>query len=180
VNVFVLCTGRCGSTTFAKACAHLNNYTASHESRCSLLGKERLDYPLNHIEVDNRLSWLLGRLDQSYGNNAFYVHLHRDKRAVVQSFTRRYEHGIIRAYRGDGIAMGLSSNIDPVLVCEDYYDTVESNIDLFLRDKTRKMHFNLESWREDFPIFYERVSARGDIAKCMTEFKVMHNSSLVF
>ena len=35
-NVFVLCTGRCGSTTFTQACQHIQNYTASHESKISV------------------------------------------------------------------------------------------------------------------------------------------------
>ena len=74
-NVFVLCTGRCGSTTFVQACQHIENYTASHESKISLLGDQRLEYSQNHIEVDNRLSWFLGSLDKKYGDNAFYVHL---------------------------------------------------------------------------------------------------------
>lgn len=64
-NVFVLCTGRCGSTTlFAQACQHIENYTASHESKIFLLGDKRLEYSQNHIEVDNRLSWFLGSLEK--------------------------------------------------------------------------------------------------------------------
>lgn len=78
MNVFVLSTGRCGSTTFVKACEHITNFSAAHESRTGLLGAARLDYAGNHIEADNRLSWLLGRLDRTYGNAAFYVHLRRD------------------------------------------------------------------------------------------------------
>lgn len=52
MNVFVLCTGRCGSMTFAEACSHAVNYTTGHES-----GRHRrydLKYPADHIEVDNR------------------------------------------------------------------------------------------------------------------------------
>ncbi|GGA66833.1 hypothetical protein GCM10011521_01190 [Arenimonas soli] len=33
MNVFVLCTGRCGSVSFARASAYLTNYTAGQESR---------------------------------------------------------------------------------------------------------------------------------------------------
>lgn len=60
MNVFVLTTGRSGSTTFYKACRHISNYTCGHESNWSLIGKERLNYPENHIEVDNHLVWMLG------------------------------------------------------------------------------------------------------------------------
>src|SRR5438132_14275765 len=113
MNVFVLCTGRCGSQTFIKACSHLSNYSSAHESRMPLLGPERLRYPINHIEADNRLSWLLGRLDKAYADEAFYVHLIRDEEAVAASFVRRYDSGIMQAYRDPGILMGLSKHADP-------------------------------------------------------------------
>ena len=64
MNVFILSTGRSGSQTFARACAHVSNYTSAHESRSGLLGDAHFDYPDNHIESDNRLSWMLGRLDR--------------------------------------------------------------------------------------------------------------------
>ncbi len=86
MNVFVLCTGRCGSSTFIEACHHIANYTSAHESRSSLLGAERLAYPAQHIEADNRLSWLLGRLDAAYGDSAFYVHLQRNHPDTAASF----------------------------------------------------------------------------------------------
>ena len=79
MNIFILNTGRCGSTTFIRACQHISNFTATHESRSGLIGEERLNYPDNHIEADNRLSWFLGRLDRKYGDNAFYLHMSRDR-----------------------------------------------------------------------------------------------------
>ena len=85
MNIFVLNTGRCGSTTFIKACQHIQNFTASHESRSVFTGNQRLAYPRNHIEADNRLSWFLGKLDQEYGDNAVYVHLLRDRAATARS-----------------------------------------------------------------------------------------------
>ena len=84
LNVFVLCTGRCGSVTFARACRFIDNYTAGHETAHGY----NLEYPDRHIEVDNRLSWFLGRLDERYPD-AYYVHLLRRREDVVQSFARR-------------------------------------------------------------------------------------------
>ena len=85
MNVFVLSTGRCGSTTFIKACSHITNYSSAHESLSTRTGKQRLNYPENHIEADNRLSWLLGRLDNTYGDDAFYVHLNRNIEDTIAS-----------------------------------------------------------------------------------------------
>ena len=89
MNVFVLCTGRCGSHTFIESCNHISNYTAGHETRSRFLGKERLNFALNHIEADNRLAWFLGRLDTTYRENVFYVHLSRNKNQTIKSFSVR-------------------------------------------------------------------------------------------
>jgi hypothetical protein len=88
MNLFVLWTRRCGSVTFDKACGHITNYSSGHEMRTGMIGKERLLYTQNHIEADNRLSWFLGKLDKSYGNDAFYVHLRRNDLGTAQSFTK--------------------------------------------------------------------------------------------
>ena len=177
MNVFVLCTGRCGSLTFAKACSHIDNFSSAHESRSSHIGASRFDYPKNHIEVDNRLSWVLGRLDETYGDDAFYVHLKRVEKKVATSFTRRYKSGIIRAYRGSGIIMGLPEETDPMSVSVDYCRTVNTNISLFLKDKSKQMLFNIESYKKDFPVFWERINAMGNFDAAISEFKIHHNAS---
>ncbi|TDY03750.1 hypothetical protein [Thiohalophilus thiocyanatoxydans] len=177
MNVFILNTGRCGSTTFIKACNHITNFSSAHESRISALGSERLNYPKNHIEADNRLSWLLGRLDRIYGDNAIYVHLKRNNNDTAQSFTKRYSYGIIKAYRGDGILMWLPEDSDPMAVSLDYCDTVNSNIDLFLKDKTHKMDMNLESIEQDFIAFWKLIGAEGDMNAALAEFGTRHNAS---
>ena len=87
-NVFVLCTGRCGSTTFVRACQHIENFTAGHESRAKLLGSDRVSYPKKHIEADNRLTWFLPRLTSNIDpDTTLFVHLTRSQSEVVKSFT---------------------------------------------------------------------------------------------
>lgn len=177
MNIFVLNTGRCGSTTFIKACRHIKNYTCAHESRTAMLGEDRLNYPENHIEADNRLSWLLGRLDKSYGDNAFYVHLKRNREGTAQSFTRRYASGIIKAYRGDGILMDLPEDAEPMDVSADYCDTVNSNIALFLKDKTKKIEVSLENIEKDFKVFWDSIGAEGEINDALSELRTSYNAS---
>lgn len=180
MNVFVLCTGRCGSTTFYRACSHITNFTAAHESRVTLLGPERLAYPANHIEVDNRLSWLLGRLDRTYGDSAFYVHLTRDREAVAESFMRRYEKGIIKAYR-DGILMRESRRKlpapKPLDLCFDYIDSVTANIEYFLNDKSNKMSLALERASDEFRSFWDSIGAEGDFSAALKEWNILHNAT---
>ncbi|MGB3694077.1 MAG: hypothetical protein WBG70_11615 [Spirulinaceae cyanobacterium] len=181
MNIFVLNTGRCGSTTFIEACKHISNFSSAHESRSKLLGEDRLNYPNNHIEADNRLSWVLGRLDKVYGNDAVYIHLKRDDNATARSFVKRFSKGIIKSYK-DGVLMGsldqdAPSNDAPMSVALDYCDTVNSNIELFLKDKTQKMNFSLENSQEDFPKFWQLIGAEGNLEAALAEFSTCYNAS---
>jgi hypothetical protein len=176
MNIFILNSGRCGSTTFIKACEHITNFSAEHESRSGLLGDAHFDYPENHIEADNRLSWFLGRLDRHYGNRAFYVHLRRNDNDTAHSFAKRYSKGIIKAYRKKILA-GLSGKSDPIDVCLDYCETVNSNIMLFLKDKTQKMEFDLGTATQDFIKFWEVIGAEGDLELAVSEFGKHYNAS---
>ncbi len=177
MNVFVLNSGRCGSLTWFQACRHITNYSAGHESRTHLVGEKRLAYPPNHIEADNRLSWLLGRLDDAYGDNAFYVHLQRERPATARSFARRRDFGILRAY-GEGILFGSDPETNPMALALDYLETVEANIRLFLRDKSKVMEARLESLEADFRRFWEAIGAEGNLEAALQELKVRHNASV--
>ena len=176
MNIFILNSGRCGSTTFIKACQHITNYSALHESRCGMIGEERLNYPNNHIEADNRLSWFLGRLDQKYGDDAFYVHLSRDKEAAAESFTRRAEFGIMQAYR-NGILLELEGTPKAHEIALDYLDTIEANIECFLKDKHNKMVCKLEDAQQGFASFWQGIAAQGDLSAALGEWQRHYNAS---
>ena len=177
MNVFILCTGRCGSKTFSKACGEIKNYTVGFESRTQLLGYERLNYTDNHIEIDNRLSWFLGRLDEKYGDDAVYVHLKRKATEVSESYVRRYNQGIMKAYRGKGILLGVDKDVDPILIATDYCYTINSNIELFLKDKKTKIVFNIEQAKKQFPVFCNMITADVDIDNALKHFDKRYNES---
>jgi hypothetical protein len=176
MNIFILNTGRCGSTTFIKACQHITNYTSAHESLLTETGSLRFNYPANHIEADNRLSWLLGRLDTAYGDNAFYVHLKRNVDDTAMSFSRRIDFGILKAYE-QGILMHQQHLIPPQDIAHDYIETVESNIRLFLKDKSRKMDVSLETIKTDFSEFWDKINAQGNLAEALKEWRTHYNAS---
>ena len=176
MNIFILSTGRCGSTSFIKASQHIDNYSAAHESRSTCIGQDRLDYPSNHIEADNRLSWFLGKIDKKYGDQAFYVHLTRDTSQTVASFSKRENFGIMQAYK-EGILLGGDKAQTTNEIALDYIETVESNKVTFQKHKSNKMKFNFESAKEDFQQFWERIGAEGDFEKALLEWDVMHNAS---
>jgi hypothetical protein len=174
VNVFVLCTGRCGSHTFIKACSHITNFTAGHEARVQECGPARLAYPENHIEADNRLSWFLGRLDERYGS-ARYVHLTRDPEATARSLAQywSWQGSMATAYRNAVLRMTDASRLD---ACRDQVATINANIRLFLKDK-EWMPFRLEHAREDWPRFWEWIGAEGDYAAALAEWATRHNAT---
>ena len=176
MNVFILNSGRCGSTTFIKACQHISNYSAAHESLLNRTGAARLDYPANHIEADNRLSWLLGRLDKRYGDDAFYVHLKRKPQDTASSFAKRIDFGILKAYE-QGVLMHDTHRLPASEIASDYIETVNDNIELFLKDKTHKMLISLETVQTDFTDFWQRIGAQGDHDAALSEWHINYNAS---
>jgi len=177
MNIFILSTGRCGSVTFIKACAHIQNFTSAHESNKGILGCKRLDYPDDHIESDNRLSWFLGRLEQKYGDSAFYVPLKRDQMETAISYSKRFTaEFIIHAY-SRGVYVGLPNNTNDLEICLDYCNTVNANIEAFLQNKRNKMIFTLENAREDFQVFWKLIGAKGELSAAIAEWDITYNDS---
>ena len=176
MNVFILNSGRCGSSTFIKACQHITNYSSAHESLSSKTGALRFNYPLDHIEADNRLSWLLGRLDNKYADEAFYVHLARNNINVTASFSKRINFGILKAYE-QGILMHEQHLLPAKDIAEDYIETVESNIKLFLKDKSKKINVSVETAKTDFTEFWDSIGAEGNLKKALKEWDTKHNAS---
>lgn len=180
MRVFVLSTGRCGSTTLATALSHTTNFTCAHESRSSR-AQNRLDYPDNHIEVDNRLSWFLGPLYRHYPKD-FYVWLRRDREAVVRSYMKRFgtRAGIMPAF-----AQGIIQGSRPVsetykrTATELYVDTVEDNIATFLScTGVRQTHVDMDyNPQNDLEGLWKAIGAEGDLDTALTELTRKYNAS---
>lgn len=174
MRVFVLCTGRCGSLTFAKACQQMSNFTAGHESGAGLY---TLVYPEQHIEVDNRLAWMLGPLALKYPN-AIYVWLRRQRADVIESFTRRFVdsgimHGFCRIVQR-GPAQKLAREMYPILA-EQYVDTVEANIATFLQDRIY-FEIYIEEPFNQFIRFWVTIGAEGDLAQAKKILRERYNA----
>lgn len=181
MRVFVLSTGRCGSTTFERACSHSTNYTAGHETRVRYLFERRFDYPDQHIESDNRLSWFLGGLGERFADDdTFYVHLTRKRVQVARSYANRFysgfHSGMMPAF-SQGILMRPRWKPEQyVKVARFYVDTVNANIAEFLRHRPHTMEFPLERAAELFPTFWQRIGAEGDLDAALAEFRIRHNA----
>lgn len=182
MRVFVLSTGRCGSTTFERACRHLTNFTTGHETRSRRIGDERFEYPDQHIESDHRLSWFLGRLGMTFSTDeTLYVHLRRNPDEVAESFVARWDSkfraNMIRAF-GNGIVQRnkLWDESDRLEVARFYVQTVNDNVAAFLAGQANTMDFRLEEASHDFPRFLQRIGAEGDLAASLAEWQVNHNA----
>jgi len=193
MRAFVLSTGRAGSTGFAKACSHATNYTAGHETRRDRIA-DRLDYPDQHIESDNRLCWFLGPLASRFPD-AFYVHLTRNRDAVIRSFLERTLEGRAsdlaegwRRARGhyrpritDSFNHGILQITGPLTESERreaaglLVDTMNANVSEFLRDKPH-MVIDISEAAELVGEFWQHIGAEGDIAGALSELSRRHNA----
>jgi len=166
--------------SFSKACGHIRNFSSAHESRARLI-EGRLDYPDQHIEADNRLSWFLGSLDRCYGDDAWYVRLSRNKEDTAQSFNRRWhlKGTIMHAFVENILLTPLSAlrAQKRKQACALYYDTIYDNIDLYLKDKTHVLEVTLEDIKGGFRRFWDWIGAEGDLEAALKEFDTRHNMS---
>lgn len=182
MRVFVLSTGRCGSTTFERACSHITNFTAGHETRRGYLFDRRFAYPDQHIESDNRLSWFLGGLDARFDpEHTRYVHLTRDPRRVARSYAQRWDtpfrSSMMRAF-AHGIMIRREWRPEQrVRVARFYVATVTANIRAFLKGQTHTMEFPLEDAKTLFPRFWDWIGAEGDLDAALAEFDVRYNAT---
>lgn len=126
--------------------------------------------------MDNRLSWLLGRLEKKFGEEAYYVHLTRNSSDTAKSYAKR-NFGIMQAYQGTGIIMHCKEE-NQLKIARDYIDTVNSNIENFLLNKKNKMNFKLEDFEDHFYQFFSEIGAEGDFEGALVEFKIMYNASI--
>lgn len=179
MRIFCLGTGRSGTTTFTRAMAHATNYSSGHESRAALLGAARLDYPDWHAEADNRLTWMLGSLGERFGDEPVYVHLTRDRDAVIDSFRDRHRGkiSILRAF-GHGIISRRDrySDSEWVDVAATYVDTVTANVNAFLRGRPRVVEMTVEDPLPAFAQIWERGAVQGDFTAAAAEWSVRHNA----
>ncbi|MGA1480611.1 MAG: hypothetical protein ACO38N_06015 [Candidatus Nanopelagicales bacterium] len=179
MRIFCLGTGRSGTTTFTRSLEHASNYTSGHESRASMLGSQRLDYPDWHAEADNRLTWMLGALGERFGDEPVYVHLSRDRDAVIDSFRERHRGriSILRSF-GYGIISRREpySDADWAEVAATYVDTVTANVDAFLRHRPRVVRMTVEDPLDGLAQVWDLGSVQGDFDAAAAEWSIRHNA----
>lgn len=147
MNVFFISPGRTGTTTISIAFSCVDGFTSLHESRVKLLGDERVNYPTNHFECDNRLVWFLPRLTKKYSRSSILVIVTREKSKIANSYNQRWGGiGIMRAY-SQGILMRHlnENNLD---VCADYVDNVYEQLDFAKKEWAKVITLDLDNPKE--------------------------------
>jgi hypothetical protein len=176
MNVFALCAGRTASTAFSSACSHLQGFTAGHETRSRLIGGDRLAYPDNHIEIDNRLAWFLGGLDERFGNEARYVYMNRDAKSIAMSYEKRWNLtvSVVRAF-ATGLCMQSNVPRDRrIEICDFYVHTLEQNVKHFLASKQHVFQFHLNDAKTSFEGFCDFLGVTCP-PEAMAEWDHRHN-----
>lgn len=82
----------------------------------------------------------------------------------------------MKAYK-EGILLGGDKQQSTEQIAEDYIDTIESNISLFLKDKINKMIFRLDNPENDFENFWNKISAEGNLKSALKEWEINYNAS---
>jgi len=172
MRVFVVGTGRCGTVTFSKACAHITNFSSGHETYSrSFFEFKNLSIPDNRIEVDPHFAHVLPLALEKYPD-AKWVHLIRARKPCVESIARTTG---IKHY-AKFASMNESVKIEHV--ADTFYSVVNANIEMWLK-KTNSMTMHLEKLSEEWPAFWDFITAKGSIKDSIKEFETRYNNSKI-
>ena len=169
MRVFVTGTGRCGTTTFAKACSHITNYTSGHEThwRPSFDNSKVREYADGHIESDPHLVWHIGVLANRYPD-AWWVHLVRERESCVRSLAKTM--GV-----RDWARLAYVGQNDVQAAASDFYDFVNQTVPLALAEM-QCITMHLERLKEEWYLFWNLIGAEGDYEASVRELGVRHNA----
>ena len=145
MNVFFISPGRTATTALAHAFQCVENYTSLHESRVQLLGEQRLAFPENHFEFDNRLIFFLADLTQKYAPaNGILVIVNRDHEMIAKSYNKRWAKINIMKAWSQGIHLrGLAQNNYEVAL--DFVKYCYRQLDYFRGEWEQVIEINIDS-----------------------------------
>ena len=164
MRVIVVGTGRCGTVTFSKACAHIENFSVAHEGHAGTVGD--FDYPDDHIEVDSRLVECLAHLIERYPD-AMFVHLMRERDACVASMASRKTQNVY-------CRLHFDADPDRQRAAEVRYFEYNRRIQIMI-PKAYVMW--LESAQTMWPDFWSTIKAKGDFDASRAEWDTKYNAT---
>lgn len=165
MNIFIISPGRTATTTLASAFGALDGYTSGHETQTSYLGADRITFPANHVECDNRLIWFLPRLTRRYSHNSLLITVNRCNEEISRSYDKRWgKINIMKAYSQGILLRSLEDN--SIEVCRDYVSNCYEHLAFF--SSHWRYHLTLELDRPDAAIaeacrLADRVHSTPDV-----------------
>lgn len=175
MNIFFISPGRTGTTTISMAFSSIDDFTSGHESRVNFLGEERVDYPDNHFECDNRLVWFLPRLTEKYGESGVLVIVNRNRSEIAKSYNYRWGGiGIMRAY-SQGILM-RRLNENNFEVCRDYVNNVYEHLDFIKKDWIKVINLDINNPKQGISEILTEVGKEKYLEKVLESLNTIKSN----
>lgn len=175
-NIFCTGTGRCGTSTLARALEHAKGYTVGQESH---IGHNVLiepvsgyyTYPDNHIEVSPHLALSISPLVALYPS-ACWVHIRRSRETCVRSLMDNCKDQMLgfvhQWFQIEDCTVEQASGL--------FYDVMDYTIQESLKNQ-HYVQIDLESAWEQWPKVWDYLGLEGDMAKSRQEWKRKYNST---
>ena len=168
MQIFVVGTGRCGTSTFYNACQHVTNYTCRHEICYLHLIKQQL---INAIEVNGGLTFFIPQLRRQY-QRAKWVHMIRDREACIKSLAEQAGQSV--RYWANVWLQWESSDAELPVAAGLFYDSVN---DLIVSQLPEVFTFRLESaYEQDWPEFWDWAKCKGRFESSRVVWRRHYNS----
>lgn len=168
-RVFVVGTGRCGTSTFYQACLHATNYLSRHEAYA--IGDCPPFFFPEHpsIEIGSTLTMFIPRLKRRFPQ-ARWVHLQRERQACCESIAREcHEESVGFAKR-----WLWKSEINPVRAAEIFYDSVNDLCQSLLPEA---FHLQLETVEQQWLDCWKFMNCVGDFSSSLSVWRRKYNPS---
>lgn len=174
MNIFVLSPGRTATTTLSYAFSKIEGYTSGHEINVQYLGQKRVDYPLKHIECDNRLVWFLPRLTKKYSKDGVLVIIYKDFNQIADSYNKRwYKINMMKSYSQGILMRSLNQNTSDV--CLDYVENVYEHLEYFSDHWEKVVRINLDSPRKGLTDLLKCIDKENDVERIL---KILNQKQL--
>lgn len=158
MRVFVVGTGRCGTSTFYQAAKSIEGYTCGHESEAARIPS--WTFPDNHVEVAAQLVYAIPLVLEKYPDSK-WVHLIREREACVDSLAHQV-WASMAAFAQQWFMCDHPADV--VKTAAKFYDMTNALIPALVPEK-QLMTIHLETLRRQWPDFCTWIGARyfGDV-----------------
>lgn len=173
MRVFVVGTGRCGTSTFFHACLHIRNYGTGHESKRGVNQIGNWSFPDDHIEIASNLTIGLNQLRGKYPE-ALWVRLKRNREDCIKSLAEQSSDAMLD-FAHQWWYLDMTEAVDNIEVASQFYDFCEDFYQNCL--PADALFFDLEHIKEHWIMFWNQTKADGDYLASLQEWDRQYNAA---